>query len=118
MNVKQLRAFYLAATHGTLTSAAAKLKLSLPAVSSQIRKLEDELKISLFDHHANRLILTTQGASFLGRVGEILHALDRAIETAAKKPSRRSEKYPSLWGLVLYGSFLLQSRPSLKSIPG
>ena len=92
MNTKQLRAFYLAATHGTLTSAAAQLKLTLPAVSTQIRKLEEELKISLFDHHANRVILTTQGASFLGRVGEILHTLDRAIETAAKKPGRRSEK--------------------------
>jgi len=92
MNTKQLRAFYLAATHGTLTSAAVQLKLTLPAVSTQIRKLEEELKISLFDHHANRVILTTQGASFLGRVGEILHTLDRAKEDTAKKPGRRSEK--------------------------
>ena len=61
--LRQLRAFCYAARLGSITQAAARLGLTQPAVSHQVRELEDELEAVLFDRGGARISLTSAGES-------------------------------------------------------
>ena len=61
MTLTQLLAFVAAAQHGTFTRAAQELKMSQPAVSDLIRRLEDELGTTLFHRTTRSLTLTHAG---------------------------------------------------------
>lgn len=74
MELYQLRTFLTVADEGHLTRAAEKLFTSQPAVSSQIRALEDELGIKLFDRSAKGTTLTTAGAALREQARRILDA--------------------------------------------
>ena len=62
--LKQLRAFCEAAHHGSISRAAERLGSSQPAVSIQVRALEDELGATLFERRGPRIALTRVGRSF------------------------------------------------------
>ena len=62
---KQLRAFCEAARLGSISGAAKALHLSQPAVSLQVRSLEEEFGVALFERNGPRITLT--------RVGERLY---------------------------------------------
>lgn len=74
-----LRAFEVAARHCHLRRAAAELGVTHGAVSRQVRQLEEQLGIELFDRSGNRLVLTQQGRRLAQSVGD---ALDRLTEGA------------------------------------
>jgi DNA-binding transcriptional LysR family regulator len=59
--VKQLRAFVYTVKLGTLTRAAEALFLSQPSVSLQIKALERELDVTLFDRTRRRITVTDAG---------------------------------------------------------
>ena len=85
--VGQLRAFLALADEGGFTRAAARLHLSQPALTVQIRNLEQALGAKLFDRDARGATLTAIGASMapaLRRLlSEIDSTLDEALESAA-----------------------------------
>src|SRR5207302_1942650 len=62
--------------------AAAQLSLTQPALSRQIRDLESELGLPLFDRVGRRLHLTAEGENLLERTREILRAADALRERA------------------------------------
>jgi DNA-binding transcriptional LysR family regulator len=70
----QLRSFVAVAQAGHLTRAAEKLHLSQPAVSSQIKALEDELELPLFARTSSGMVLTAAGMRLLGDANKILAA--------------------------------------------
>ncbi len=74
-----MRAFEAAARHCHLRRAAAELGVTHGAVSRQVRQLEEQLGIELFDRSRNRLTLTQEGKRLAQAVGE---ALDRLTEGA------------------------------------
>jgi len=78
MNLKHLTAFYLVAKHGRLLQAANHLGLSVPTISLQIKTLESELGVQLFQHRPNKLILTEPGRVFFKEIKGVFDALDRA----------------------------------------
>jgi DNA-binding transcriptional LysR family regulator len=92
MDIKKLQSFYLVAKHGNLMRAANELKVSFPAISVQIKKLERELGVGLFHHLANRLILTEQGQSFFKAVGEVFKALETAKASVANDEDIYADK--------------------------
>jgi DNA-binding transcriptional LysR family regulator len=92
MEFRNLRAFYLVARYGSLRRAANHLKLTLPAVSVQIKKLESELGVGLFHHRPNKLILTERGRAFLKEVNCVFEALERAREAASREEDSYSKK--------------------------
>ena len=65
MELYQLRSFAAVAELGQLTRAAEKLHISQPAVSAQIKALEDELGVALFERTSSGMVLTSAGRKLL-----------------------------------------------------
>src|SRR5471030_3318244 len=74
MELYQLRSFVGVAEAGHLTRAAEKLHLSQPAVSAQIKALEDELELALFERTPSGMTLTFAGRRLLSGAEKILAA--------------------------------------------
>ncbi len=74
--LKQLRYFEALARQGHFGRAAEVVAISQPALSVQIRDLEDKLGISLFERGHRSLRLTAFGERFRLRVRDILRAVD------------------------------------------
>ncbi len=65
MRYVQIRAFHYVATHGGFSRAADALFLTQPAISDQVRKLESENDVRLFDRHSKKVVLTAAGEKLL-----------------------------------------------------
>jgi DNA-binding transcriptional LysR family regulator len=72
MELYQLRSFVAVAEAGHLTRAAEKLHVSQPAVSAQIKALEDELKLALFERTSSGMVLTSAGERLLADAEKVL----------------------------------------------
>lgn len=84
MNFHQLKIFYTVAQRQSITAAAFDLRLTQPAVSQQIKALEKELGIALFERGGPKLRLTQAGEAFHRSTITILHAKDEAERTIAE----------------------------------
>ena len=78
MNLHHLRIFYTVAQRRSITAAAGDLLLSQPAVSLQLKALEKELGVSLFERGGRKLRLTQAGEVLYRSAVSILHAKDEA----------------------------------------
>jgi DNA-binding transcriptional LysR family regulator len=78
VSLAQIEYFVAVAEERHVGRAAKKLRIAQPAVSRQIRKLEDELKASLFMRTARGMCLSDAGAVFLQHAREILGGIDAA----------------------------------------
>ena len=76
MEISQLRTFYEIAKAGTYTGASQKFCISKSAVSHQIKNLEDDLDIKLFQRQGNRRTLTDDGINFAKAVSKFLEELE------------------------------------------
>ncbi len=81
MNLQQLTTFCTVLNEGSMTAAADKLFLTQPAVSQQIRALEDELQVPLLMRGVRRIKPTIQGQLLYDYAKRILHLTQQA-ETA------------------------------------
>ena len=66
MELYQLRSFVAVAELGHLTRAADKLHISQPALSAQIKALEEELEVELFERSSSGMALTAAGKRLVG----------------------------------------------------
>jgi DNA-binding transcriptional LysR family regulator len=86
MEFYQLRGFVAVAESGHLTRAAERLHLSQPALSAQIKALEDELGVQLFERGSAGMTLTAAGKRLLPEAAQLLadaaslHGKARAME--------------------------------------
>jgi DNA-binding transcriptional LysR family regulator len=78
MDLRQLRYLVALAEHGSFTRAAASEHIAQPAVSQQIRRLEDELGLSLVERTTRRVALTEAGELLVVRARRILAELEAA----------------------------------------
>jgi DNA-binding transcriptional LysR family regulator len=74
MELYQLRSFVAVAEAGHLTRASEKLHISQPAVSAQIKALEDELELALFERTSSGMVLTPAGERLLADAEKVLAA--------------------------------------------
>ena len=65
MDLRHTRTFVTVAELGTVSKAALHLRIAQPALSRQIRDLEQELGLKLFDRIGRRLLLTSEGEQLL-----------------------------------------------------
>ena len=74
MELYQLRSFAVVAELGHLTRASERLHLSQPALSAQIKALEDELGVTLFERTPSGMVLTSAGRALLPEAEKVLAA--------------------------------------------
>jgi DNA-binding transcriptional LysR family regulator len=74
MELYQLRSFAAVAEAGHLTRAAERLHISQPALSAQIKALEDELGVALFERTSSGMTLTASGQRLLTEAEKVLAA--------------------------------------------
>lgn len=82
ITLKQLRYFEALARHSHFGRAAEVCSISQPALSMQIKDLEETLGRALFERGARQVRLTDFGEDFAGRVGMILRAVDELGDLA------------------------------------
>lgn len=78
MELRQLRYLVALAEEQHFTRAAARSRVAQPALSQQIRKLEDELGVALVDRTTRRVRLTAAGALLTAHARRALAELDDA----------------------------------------
>lgn len=88
MNTDQVRHFVAVARTGSVTAAARDQHVSQPALSRSIRRLEDELGVTLFDRGKNSRVLNRIGRELLPHAEELL-AAERRMRQASFDASRR-----------------------------
>ena len=82
MELRHLRYFVAVADAGSVSRAATQLRVTQPALSRQIRDLETELGLPLFDRVGRRLQLTAAGETLLARTRDVLRAAESLREEA------------------------------------
>jgi DNA-binding transcriptional LysR family regulator len=82
MNFQQLRAFITVAHEGSLTVASEKLFTSQAAVSAQLKGLEEELGVRLFDRTPRGMALTGEGRVLLDEAAKVMEAANNVKQTA------------------------------------
>ena len=80
VTLRQLKVFESVARHLSFTRAAEELHLSQPAVSMQIKQLEEHVGVSLLEQFGKRNYLTEAGREMLHYSKEVLRLLDEAEE--------------------------------------
>ena len=83
--LKQVRAFCHAARLGSITRAAEYIFSSQPAVSQQVRTLEEELGVTLFERRGPRISLTAAGRRLYEAGMPVVVGLDRLPDTFAEQ---------------------------------
>lgn len=92
MELRHLRYFVAVAEEQNVTRAAARLHVSQPPLSRQIRDLEEELGVALFEHGAKAVRLTEVGRVFLIEARAVLQRADDAVQmTKAVANGQRGE---------------------------
>ena len=82
MELRHLRYFAAVAAHGSFNRAAQILHLTQPALSRQVKDLEEEIGVPLLVRGTNAITLTPTGESFYEDARDLIARADKAIQRA------------------------------------
>lgn len=99
--VQHFTTFVCIVDSGSISSAARKLRLSVPMASRHLRALEAELGVSLVRRTTRRMDLTPAGAELLPRARRLLASLDEARQ--AVRPGKTATGQVTLSVPVSFG---------------
>ncbi len=88
MDVKSLYTLIAAADCGSFAEAGAQLGISLSAVSLQLRALEQETGLTLFDRRTRPPQLTEEGRGFVARAREVVVHWEALSDNLSRDPAR------------------------------
>src|SRR6476661_224329 len=100
-----LRVFEAAARHESFTRAADELSVTQAAVSHQVRALEEQLRLRLFERSTRRLDLTPAGRRLLPRLSHAFRLIEAAVEEL-----RRGERVLTVTTVHSFGAVWLAPR--------
>ena len=78
LTLRQIRIFLSAAKHLSFTRAAEELHISAPAISMQIKEMEDDIGVTLFVRENRKIALTSAGEYFLLYARRVSSTLNEA----------------------------------------
>ncbi len=81
-DMRMLQTFECAARHGNFTRAAEELALTQSAVSRQIRDLEAQIGLDLFDRLPGKVVVTREGKRFLREIQRLLGMAETTMRHA------------------------------------
>lgn len=90
MRYVQLRAFHHVALAGSFSEAARILRLTQPAISDQVRWLEEEYDVALFTRKRRQISLTPAGEKLLAATRRLFDAEGEALEVLQEERSLRA----------------------------
>ncbi|MBA1138775.1 LysR substrate-binding domain-containing protein [Mesorhizobium neociceri] len=90
MRYVQLRAFHQVAISGGFSRAAEALFLTQPAISDQVRKLEEEYDVLLFNRNKKQVTLTQSGQKLLDITHRMFDTEQQALELLTESRALRS----------------------------
>src|SRR6266404_416344 len=86
MELRHLRYFAAVAAHGSFSRAAKQLHLTQPALSRQVKSLEDEIGVALIVRGQNTISLSSAGEDFYEEAKDILARVDVAVRRIKTRP--------------------------------
>ncbi len=89
MRYVQLRAFHHVAEHGGFSRAAEALGLTQPAISDQVRRLENDYGVHLFDRRKKQVRLTPAGESLAAITRRMFESEHQALELLSESRALR-----------------------------
>lgn len=92
MELRHLRYFIAVAHEQSFTKAADKLFTAQPSLSQQIKDLEQEVGVSLFDRGTRKISLTAEGEAFLVYAKQALENANRAIAAARQVAQNKNNQ--------------------------
>jgi len=98
MELRHLRYFLVVADELHFGRAAARLRITQPPLSQQIRQLEDQLGVVLLQRTKRRVQLTDAGRAFQEAARQVLAQAEQAVQTAQR--AHRGELGPLTVGFV------------------
>jgi len=111
-----LKVFWAAARHGSFVKAASELHVTPSAVSLQVRQLEDELGVKLFERTARGLTLTSSGqkvlpdiASAFERLQDSFAALNESTHGGSMLTVSAAPSFATKWLLPRLSRFLAEN---------
>ncbi len=84
-----LKAFFAVGRSNGIAEAATRLGVSRSAISHQLKKLETELGVRLYERAGGKLKLTTEGEAFLRAIEGPMKQIREATEQIRSSPKRR-----------------------------
>jgi DNA-binding transcriptional LysR family regulator len=87
VDLRHFRSFVVVAEEGNIGRAATRLFITQPALSRQLQRLEEELRVVLFVRVPRGVELTDAGRELLGKARAALDAAEQAL-TIASRSSR------------------------------
>ncbi len=79
IGIKDMRAFFSIVEEGNISHAAQRLDVAQPALSRQMKRLEEKLNVKLFERGSRRIRLTEAGRVLYSRIENILGMVDGTV---------------------------------------
>ena len=106
MNLNQLKIFYLAAKHGSLSAAAESLYITQPAVTKGIQRLQEYYEIKLFNRFGKKMALTDAGEVLYG-IAESIFEMENQAEESLRDFQQRKRGFIRIISSESFGSYYL-----------
>lgn len=106
MNLNQLKIFYLAAKHGSLSAAADVLCITQPAVTKGIQRLQEHYDIRLFNRFGKKMALTDAGEALYG-IAESIFEMEHQAEESIRDFQQRKKGFIRILSSESFGSYYL-----------
>jgi Transcriptional regulator len=106
MHLHGLRLFYAVAKNNSVTLAAEQLRISQPAITSQIKKFERETGVTLFSPQGRGIRLTQIGERLAKEAGYLFH-LEESMETMVRNYQEGKSGTLKITGNYLASNYLI-----------
>lgn len=90
LSMRGIRTFCAAARHQSFKLAADELFITASAVSHQVKKLENELSVNLFERDGRKIALTPAGVQLFGKADIAIKSIEKMVGTLRGECQRSS----------------------------